>query len=96
MPQVSQFSIPHLCKNTAILRIVVLVELFAIVITVAQANRFWLQELGLTSLYMQWIALSSTAVLCWLRRTINRQAIGVRLVGVFAVCFKIELLSSTM
>jgi len=83
----TRFALPNLCRNTSVLRIVVLTQLFAIVICVlVSTDQFWL-KLGLVSLYLQWVALMSTALLCVFRRRLNKAEIWLRYGFAVLICF---------
>lgn len=66
--------LPNFCRGRAVFGIVLIAELLAIVITLItrriSLNLF--QDLALISLFVQWIALTSVAVLCAARRFLNR------------------------
>jgi len=65
--------LPNFCRGRAVLGIVFIAELLAVVITLVTRrisdNLF--QDLVLISLFIQWIALASAAVLCVSRRFLN-------------------------
>ncbi|MDG4551638.1 MAG: sensor histidine kinase [Candidatus Contendobacter sp.] len=66
--------LPDFCDNQTIFLIVLIVELLAFVLALAQGRtleRFW-TELALTSLFMQWVALAVALVLCHCRRWLAR------------------------
>ncbi|MBT8114894.1 MAG: sensor histidine kinase [Arenicella sp.] len=67
-----QFPIPDICRNTSILLTIVIVELFAVVVTLLVDRGDFLIELGKVSIYLQWCILLSAAVLCHFRKQINR------------------------
>lgn len=63
------FFLPDLCARQSVFFLVLIAELFALVIVLIESSLFrfdWLR-LGLVSLYVQWVALSSAALLCQLR-----------------------------
>src|SRR5512138_1565640 len=77
----SDFFLPNFCERRMVLAVVVLAELFAFILTLAQSSftlNPW-EDLALVSLFMQWAALSSAAALClargWLERLAPVQAI---------------------
>lgn len=72
MKIVQPFEIPKLCKNSALLSVIVCVELFAIVISILISDDDFLQKLGSVSLYCQWWALLSVVLLCFNRQRINK------------------------
>lgn len=64
-----EFFIPDLCKVQALLFIVLVAELLAIVLALADGGvqRFDWSAFALTSLFVQWVFLLSAALLCQLR-----------------------------
>jgi len=78
--------LPNFCAIRMVFAVVVTAELLAIVLTLASAawpERFW-EGLGLHSLYIQWVALSSTGLLCVLGPFLRR--LGHTWGGVLAWC----------
>ena len=78
----NDFFLPNFCERRMVLAVVVLAELFAFILTLAQASYAsdpW-EDLALISLFMQWAALTSASVLCvarkWLERLEPLQAIA--------------------
>lgn len=71
--QDSEF-LPDFCRGRLVLNVVVLAEFLAITATllVGRLTNDIFQDLFLISLFVQWIALVSLAVLCALRRPLNR------------------------
>jgi two-component system sensor histidine kinase AlgZ len=64
--------LPSFCDIRMVFAVVVIAELLAFVLVLAgHASDPW-SELGLTSLFVQWIALSSAAVLCLARPLLGR------------------------
>ncbi len=71
LSQASLF-LPSFCEIRMVFAVVVISELFAFVLVLAgNASEPW-SELGLTSLFIQWIALTSSAVLCMARPLLAR------------------------
>lgn len=66
--------LPDLCTTGAVLVVVVVSELMAIVITLVAAyfEPFDFERLALTSLFIQWVGLTSAALVCRLRTRLNR------------------------
>jgi two-component system sensor histidine kinase AlgZ len=65
------FFLPDFCGSQALLMLVVAAELLALLLVLAgtdQLAAFPWDKLALTSFLVQWIALVSAALLCWLRR----------------------------
>ncbi|MEW6645975.1 MAG: sensor histidine kinase [Pseudomonadota bacterium] len=79
-PRNDNFFLPDFCGLQAVFAVVVLSEIFAFILTLAQLGRgveMW-DTLALTSLFMQWAGLTGAAVLCtgrrWLVRLGDRSA----------------------
>jgi len=67
---VDPIHVPNICRNSDLLLIVVMVELAAFVISLGIYERNFVVQLGVVSLYLQWWALVSLALLCSLRGVI--------------------------
>lgn len=70
----NDFFLPNFCERRMVLAVVVLAELFAFILTLAQASYAtdpW-EDLALISLFMQWAALTSASVLCLARHWLER------------------------
>lgn len=66
--------LPNFCDSQTVFLVVLIVELLALVLALAQGRtmeRFW-TELALTSLFMQWVALAVALVLCHCQRWLAR------------------------
>ncbi len=79
--------LPDLCTARSVLVVVVGGQLLAFVLVLAAAYHegFSYQRLGTTSLFIQWVGLISTAILCLLRETINRLPPSWAAIMIFAV-----------
>ncbi|HET8552266.1 MAG TPA: histidine kinase [Gammaproteobacteria bacterium] len=67
------FFLPDFCSGAAILPVILIAELLAFILATAGHEldvTFW-SELGLTSLFLQWVALTSAAVLCMVRQRLS-------------------------
>lgn len=66
--------LPDFCDGRTIINVLVMAELLAVVVTLVtrRISPNLLQDLILISVFIQWIALTSVAVLCGLRRHLNR------------------------
>jgi two-component system sensor histidine kinase AlgZ len=68
--------LPNFCTGEVVFNVVVVAEMLAIVINLIIPRDFLsatpLQDLLLLSLFIQWVALAGTAVLCYLRKVLNR------------------------
>jgi two-component system sensor histidine kinase AlgZ len=70
----NEFFLPDFCGLPSVFAMVVLVELFAFVLTLTTAplhDDLW-SVLALYSLFMQWVGLLSAALLCMARRPLSR------------------------
>jgi len=68
------FYLPDFCTSRAALANVLIVELTALILTLAHENvgvGFW-ADLSRTSLFLLWIGLAGAALLCWMRAPLNR------------------------
>jgi len=66
--------LPDFCTSRAALANVLIVELTALILTLAHENvgvGFW-TDLSRTSLFLLWIGLAGAALLCWMRAPLNR------------------------
>ena len=66
--------LPDLCSTRAVLVVVVVAELMALVVTLVATyyDDFSVGRLAITSLFVQWVGLSSAALICQLRNRLNR------------------------
>lgn len=67
--QEETFFLPDLCDRQSVFFLVLIAELFSLVIVLVESSLLgfdWM-TLGLVSLFVQWVALSSAAILCQLR-----------------------------
>ncbi len=74
-----QFYLPNFCTARAVLVIVIICELTAFVLSLARnsgALGFW-SDLGLTSMFLLWIALCGASLLCVVRDYLNRKSAAV-------------------
>ncbi|MZR62663.1 sensor histidine kinase [Alcanivorax sp. DP30] len=72
--QPSSSFLPDLCSARAVLVVVVVGELLALVVTLVATyyDDFSLARLASTSLFVQWVGLTSAALVCQLRPRLNR------------------------
>ncbi|MGB3621757.1 MAG: histidine kinase [Ketobacter sp.] len=63
------FFLPDLCARQPVFFLVLIAELFAVVIVLIESSlvQYDWMKLGLVSLFVQWVALSSAALLCQMR-----------------------------
>jgi two-component system sensor histidine kinase AlgZ len=67
--------LPELCTPQAVLRVMVGAEVLALVLALTSSSATYqasILRLGLTSLFVQWVALSSTLTICLLSNKIKR------------------------
>jgi len=68
--------LPNFCTGEVVFNVVVVAEMLAIVINLIVPRNFLsptvLQDLLLISLFIQWVALAGTVVLCYTRQYLNR------------------------
>jgi len=87
--------LPDLCAPVAVLGVVLIAELVAIALAMARQSQWvsFFADLGRTSVVLQWLSLTSAAVLCGLRprlalmplREGSTLALGAVMVNIFAV-----------
>ena len=79
--------LPDLCEARAVLVVVVMAQLVAIVLTLMATyyEPFSFQRLGLTSFFMQWVGLTSAALICGLRPRLNRLPVNWAALAVVAL-----------
>src|ERR1700761_4065438 len=66
--------LPDFCTSRAALANVLIVELTALILTLAHENGgvgFW-TDLSRTSIFLLWIGLAGAALLCWMRKPLSR------------------------
>jgi two-component system sensor histidine kinase AlgZ len=74
-----QLYLPNFCAASTVLVIILICELTALLLALARneaALGFW-SDLGLTSMFLLWIALCGAALLCLLRDYLSRQSVAV-------------------
>ena len=82
-----QLYLPNFCSAAAVLVIIVICELTALLLALARnsaALGFW-SDLGLTSMFLLWIALCGAGLLCVLRGYLARQSLAVSAAMVLAI-----------
>lgn len=72
--ETDRFFLPDLCASQSVFFLVLVSQLFAVVLTLAASGvgGFDWERLALTSLYVQWVGLSSALLLCKLRPYLKR------------------------
>jgi len=82
-----QLYLPNFCAGSTVLVIVVICELTALLLALARNASvlgFW-SDLGLTSMFLLWIALCGAGLLCLLRDYLHRQSVAVSAAVVLAL-----------
>ena len=87
--------LPQLCSAANLFMLVLLVELLALVLSLAGSSHqdFW-DRLAMISMLAQWVALINAAVLCQLRDWLNRQPVVVNTAISFSIMMSVSLLVS--
>jgi two-component system sensor histidine kinase AlgZ len=62
----TRFVVPDLCNAPALVVLVLVGQLLVLVLLLAGGSVTW-ERLALMSLYVQWVAMTSAALLCWVR-----------------------------
>jgi two-component system sensor histidine kinase AlgZ len=91
-----QLYLPNFCSSSAALAIVLICELTALLLALARntgALGFW-ADLGLTSMFLLWIALCGAALLCLLRNYLSRQTVAVGSAVVLGITVALVMLIS--
>jgi two-component system, LytTR family, sensor histidine kinase AlgZ len=74
-----QLYLPNFCSTSSVLAIILICEITALLLALARndaAIGFW-SDLGLTSMFLLWIALCGAALLCGLRDYLSRKSVAV-------------------
>jgi two-component system sensor histidine kinase AlgZ len=93
-----QLYLPNFCSASAVLVIVVICELTALLLALARNSAvmgFW-SDLGLTSMFLLWIALCGAGLLCLLRGYLARQSVAVSAAMVLAITVALVTLVSAV
>jgi two-component system sensor histidine kinase AlgZ len=93
-----QLYLPNFCAASTVLVIVVICELTALLLALARndaALGFW-SDLGLTSMFLLWIALCGAGSLCALRHYLARQSVAVSAAMVIGITVTLVTLVSVV
>lgn len=73
----NEFFIPDLCRVRAVFMLVMTSQLLVLLLAIVQSSEGWLDwnYVGLLSLFVQWTVLTSAALICLLRRWLQRLSI---------------------
>ncbi len=87
--------IPNFCDVTVVFMLILLVELLALLLSLAPASSagFW-DRLAFISLFSQWLALINASLLCLLKNWINRQSMIMASSVSFSLMLLVTLLLS--
>ena len=84
-PPVDDFFIPDFCATRMVFAIVLIAELIALTLTLARHEADFLTELARVSLFLQWLGLTSAALLCYGRAWLVRLSVPAATGVVFAL-----------
>jgi two-component system, LytTR family, sensor histidine kinase AlgZ len=90
------FYLPDLCTPRAALTVVLIVELTALVLTLARTDSsmsFW-TDLARTSTFLMWIGLAGASLLCWMRGRLARVSVAAGSAAMLACMAALVLLVS--
>jgi two-component system, LytTR family, sensor histidine kinase AlgZ len=79
------FFIPDLCSNRRVFTVVLAAELIAVTLSLARPSAFFLTELARISLFLQWLGLTSAALLCYARPWLARTSVPRASLGAFTL-----------
>jgi two-component system sensor histidine kinase AlgZ len=91
-----QLYLPNFCSASAVLVIVLICELTALLLALARnsgALSFW-ADLGLTSVFLLWVALCGAGLLCALRRYLNSKTVAAGSIMVLALTISLVVIIS--
>ena len=79
------FFIPDLCANRSVFAVVLTAELIAVTLSLARPSADFLMELARISMFLQWLGLTSAALLCYARPLLARVSTSRGSLGAFAL-----------
>lgn len=81
-----EFFVPDFCAARMVLAVVLIAELLAVTLALARSSSSeFLTELARISLFIQWLGLTSAALLCYLRRWLKQLSVFGASAAVFAL-----------
>lgn len=91
-PTIDHFFLPDLCQWEAVFLLLLMAQLMVVVLVLASANDhdFW-TKLAITTLFVQWVVLLTTALLCRLRLWLSRQSLTAVTAIIFAMVLALIL-----
>lgn len=96
--QEQDFFLPDICQTQSILFLVLVTELLVFVLVLANSRLIdfsWVQ-LGLTSLFVQWIVLVSAALLCNIRPMLSGMSVATATLTAYALILSMTLIFSLL
>ncbi len=92
------FFLPDLCNTQSILFLVLIAELLVFILVLMDSGiaEFGWAELGLTSLFVQWLALSSAAILCRLRKFMGTISVPLATTMAYGIVLMLTLVLSLL
>jgi two-component system sensor histidine kinase AlgZ len=96
--QDEDFFLPDICQAQSILFLVLVTELLVFVLVLANSRLIdfsWVQ-LGLTSLFVQWIVLVSAALLCNIRPMLSAMSVAAATITAYALILSLTLVFSLL
>lgn len=87
------FDIPELCNTSALALLILASQLSVVIMHCAGGEMTWVR-FGLTSLFVQWVALVSAGLLCLLRKVLARMSLVVGSPAAFFTIILVTLLVS--
>ena len=95
----TRFVVPELCNVTAVSLLVIVGQLLVLVLLFAGGSTTWVR-FALTSLFVQWVTLTSAGILCWTRPWLARLTLvngsTLALAIVMAVTLSVGLVSELL
>jgi two-component system sensor histidine kinase AlgZ len=90
--------LPQFCSLPTLFAVMIVAELVALVVVLApdQHARSWLSRLGVTSVYVQWLALLNSVVLCSMRQTLEKLSARAGFVVAWLFCIAVTALGSAV
>jgi two-component system sensor histidine kinase AlgZ len=90
--------LPQFCSLPTLFAVMIVAELVALVLVLApdQHVRAWLPRLGVTSVYVQWLALLNSVVLCSMRQSLERLSARAGFVVAWLFCIAVTALGSAV
>jgi two-component system sensor histidine kinase AlgZ len=84
-PALDDFFIPDICTTRNVFVVVLIAELIALTLSLARPSASFLTELARISMFLQWLGLTSAALLCYARPVLARFSVPGASAGVFAL-----------